>query len=104
MVALSIGLFISTFAASEFQMVQFIPLLIIPQIFFAGLVPVDNMAHWLQVVAHIMPLYYGANTLSSVIAEGARFTDVWANLLILFGFFAVFTTINIIGLKRYRKV
>ena len=44
LVALTLGIFISTFANSEFQMIQFIPLIVVPQIFFAGLVPVDGMA------------------------------------------------------------
>ncbi|QBO35169.1 ABC transporter permease [Periweissella cryptocerci] len=104
LVALSLGLFVSTFAASEFQMVQFIPLLVLPQIFFAGIVPVENMAGWLQAIAHVMPLYYGANALSAVIAKGATFSDVWVNLSVLFGFFILLTGLNILGLKRYRKV
>ncbi|GAF41278.1 ABC transporter, permease protein [Agrilactobacillus composti DSM 18527 = JCM 14202] len=60
-VALTLGLFISTFAASEFQMVQFIPVVVIPQIFFSGIIPINQMAHWLQPIARIMPLYYGAD-------------------------------------------
>lgn len=104
LVALSIGLFVSTFAASEFQMVQFIPILIIPQVFFAGIVPVENMAGWLQVIAHIMPLYYGANGLSAVIAKGAGIGQVWLDVVVLLGFFSIFTILNINGLKRYRKI
>lgn len=104
LVALSIGLFVSTFAASEFQMVQFIPILIIPQVFFAGIVPVENMAGWLQVIAHIMPLYYGANGLSAVIAKGAGLGQVWLDVIVLLGFFSIFTILNINGLKRYRKI
>ena len=35
--ALSMGIFISTFANSEFQMIQFIPLVAVPQVFFSGI-------------------------------------------------------------------
>ena len=42
--ALVIGMFISTFANTEFQMVQFIPLIIVPQIFFSGIIPLDNIS------------------------------------------------------------
>lgn len=104
LVALTLGIFISTFANSAFQMIQFIPLIVVPQIFFAGLVPVDGMASWLQAIAHIMPLYYGANALTAVVTKGAGLGDIGANLLILVGFMVVLTMLNIVGMKRYRKV
>lgn len=104
LVALTLGIFISTFANSEFQMIQFIPLIVVPQIFFAGLVPVDGMASWLQAIAHIMPLYYGANAMTAVVTKGAGLGDIGVNLLILVGFMVVLTMLNIVGMKRYRKV
>ena len=104
LVALTLGIFISTFANSEFQMIQFIPLIVVPQIFFAGLIPVDGMASWLQAIAHIMPLYYGANAMTAVVTKGAGLGDIGVNLLILVGFMVVLTMLNIVGMKRYRKV
>lgn len=104
LVALTLGIFISTFANSEFQMIQFIPLIVVPQIFFAGLVPVDGTASWLQAIAHIMPLYYGANAMTAVVTKGAGLGDIGVNLLILVGFMVVLTMLNIVGMKRYRKV
>ncbi|QEA52509.1 ABC transporter permease [Loigolactobacillus coryniformis] len=104
LVALTLGIFISTFTNSEFQMIQSIPLIVVPQIFFAGLVPVDGMASWLQAIAHIMPLYYGANALTAVVTKGAGLGDIGVNLLILVGFMVVLTMLNIVGMKRYRKV
>lgn len=104
LVALTLGIFISTFANSEFQMIQFIPLIVVPQIFFAGLIPVDGMANWLQAIAHIMSLYYGANALTDVVTKGANLGDIGVNLLILVGFMVVLTILNIVGMKRYRKV
>ncbi|WP_432374420.1 ABC transporter permease [Lactiplantibacillus pentosus] len=104
LVALTLGIFISTFANSEFQMIQFIPLVVVPQVFFAGLIPVDGMANWLQVIAHIMPLYYGADALTAVATKGAGFADIGLDLLVLVGFMVVLTMLNIVGMKRYRKV
>ncbi|MCT0161564.1 ABC transporter permease [Lactiplantibacillus pentosus] len=104
LVALTLGIFISTFANSEFQMIQFIPLVVVPQIFFAGLIPVDGMANWLQVIAHIMPLYYGADALTAVATKGAGFADIGLDLVVLVGFMVVLTMLNIVGMKRYRKV
>ncbi|MFC6182358.1 ABC transporter permease [Lactiplantibacillus daowaiensis] len=104
LVALTLGIFISTFANSEFQMIQFIPIVVIPQIFFAGLIPVDGMATWLQWIAHIMPLYYGAGALTDVATKGATLSEISGQLGILLGFMIVLTLMNIVGMKRYRKV
>lgn len=103
-VALAIGLFISTFANSEFQMMQFIPIVAIPQIFFSGLIALDTMPGWLQVVAHIMPLYYGANSMTAVIEKGATFSMIAPNLGVLTVMTIVFLLLNTLTLKRYRQV
>jgi len=103
-VALALGLLISTFAASEFQMVQFIPIVVIPQIFFSGIVPLDQMASWLRPIAHIMPLYYGAQSMSDVITKGAGFFDIWGDLLVLVGFAALFLILNLLTMRKYRQV
>lgn len=103
-VALAMGLFISTFASSEFQMVQFIPIVVIPQIFFSGIIPVDQMANWLQPIAKIMPLYYGASAMSNVIEKGSNFMKILPNISILVGFAAIFLILNIFSMRRYRQV
>lgn len=103
-VALSLGILLSTFANSEFQMMQFIPLVVVPQIFFTGLIPVDSMETWLQKVAHIMPLYYGAQALQGIMVKSYGFIDIQFYLLILLLFAMVFYILNILGLKRYRKI
>ncbi|MBD7912171.1 MULTISPECIES: ABC transporter permease [Clostridium] len=103
-VALSLGILLSTFANSEFQMMQFIPLIVVPQIFFTGLIPIENMASWLQKIAHAMPLYYGAQALKGIMIKSYNFVDIQFYLLILFLFAVVFCVLNILGLKRYRKI
>lgn len=103
-VALTMGLFISTFAASEFQMMQFIPIVAIPQIFFSGIIPVDQMAGWLQGIGHIMPLYYGANAISDVVTKGFNITQIWPNILALLLFAALFLVLNLNAMRRYREV
>lgn len=103
-VALSLGILLSTFAASEFQMVQFIPLVIIPQIFFAGIFPLEHMDTWVQVLARIMPLYYGADALKSVMYKGLGFPDIAFDLSVLVLFAALFILLNIVALRKYRKL
>lgn len=102
--ALSLGLLISTFAATEFQMVQFIPVVVIPQIFFSGIIPIDQMAHWLRPVAYIMPLYYGSSAMSEVITKNASFANILPQLAMLLVFFLVFLGLNLLAMRRYRQV
>lgn len=103
-VALSLGILLSSFASSEFQMIQFIPLVIVPQIFFCGIFPIDGMADWLKGLAYIMPLYYIADALKSIMYMGLGLGDLTKNLLILFAFIVAFIILNMFALKKYRKL
>lgn len=104
LVALALGIFISTFASSEFQMVQFIPLVVLPQIFFSGLVPLSGMPSWTVAVSKILPLTYASNAMNDVILKGGGFNAIAGDLCALLIFGIIFVVLNIIGLKRYRKV
>lgn len=104
LVALSFGIFISTLAKSEFQMIQFMPIVVIPQLFFSGLIPLSAMGTWAQWLASILPLKYGASALNTVILKGGNFDNILGNLLALVVFIVILSVGNIIGLKRYRKV
>jgi ABC-2 type transport system permease protein len=104
LLALSFGVLLSTFAASEFQMVQFIPVVIIPQIFFSGIIEVGNLAEWLQFLARFMPLYYIGNALQSVMIKGGTLMDIGKDLAVIVLFISIFTILNVLGLKRYRKI
>lgn len=102
--ALVMGIFISTFANSEFQMIQFIPIVAIPQVFFSGIFPLENMSPWLSNIGYLFPLRYAGHALTNIMIKGQGWSNIWFDVLILFVFIIVFTTMNIIGLKRYRKV
>ena len=104
LVALSLGILLSTFAASEFQMIQFIPIAVIPQIFFAGIFPLEGMADWLQAVAKVIPMYYAGDALKGVMYKGLGFSEISGDLLALLIFAAIFIVLNIISLKKYRKL
>ncbi|GAJ38881.1 ABC transporter permease [Saccharococcus caldoxylosilyticus] len=104
LVALSLGILLSAFANSEFQMMQFIPIVIIPQVFFAGILPVEGMANWLQMIAKAMPMYYGGDALKSVMYKGVGLGDIRMDLFVLFGFALLFITLNVFALKKYRKI
>jgi ABC-2 type transport system permease protein len=104
LVALSLGILLSAFANSEFQMMQFIPVAIIPQVFFAGIFPVEAMAGWMQLIAKCMPMYYGGSALVDVMYKGLGLSEIADDLLVLLGFALVFILLNIAALKKYRKI
>ncbi|WP_436855863.1 ABC transporter permease [Staphylococcus caeli] len=102
--ALAMGIFVSTFANSEFQMIQFIPIVAIPQVFFSGIIPLENITNWVSVIGYLFPLRYAGDALTNIMIKGQGFEFIWFDICILFVFTFVFTVLNIIGLKRYRKV
>jgi len=103
LVALSLGILLSSFAASEFQMIQFIPLVIVPQVFFTGIIPIAGMSEILQGLSKVMPISYGANALKSIMYKGTGLSEILSDLLILLGFAIVFIVLNILALKKHRK-
>lgn len=103
-VALAFGLLLSTFAESEFQMMQFIPLIVVPQVFFSGIVPLSSMAGWVQALGKILPLTYAGDAMTGIIMKGQSLAQVSGDLAALVIFLLVVTSLNILGLKRYRKV
>ena len=104
MVALAFGFLLSTIAESEFQMMQFIPLVVVPQIFFSGIIPLDSMANWVSYLGKILPLTYAGDALNQVILYGRGFESFAGDMLALLIFIVVLVALNIVGLKRYRKV
>jgi ABC-2 type transport system permease protein len=70
--AVSLGIFISTFARTEFQVLQFIPVVIIPQGLLGGVFwPVDALPNLLQPVARVLPITYAVEGLRQVMIAGA---------------------------------
>jgi ABC-2 type transport system permease protein len=75
LLGMSLGLFLSAFARTEFQAVQFMPAFVLPQIFLAGLlVPRERMAHVLEVFSNFLPLTYAYDALAKATSDelGAR--------------------------------
>ena len=64
---MSLGLFVSAFANTEFQAVQFLPAMVFPQLLLCGLlVPRDQMAGVLEAVSNVLPLTYAYEGLQRV--------------------------------------
>lgn len=104
LVALSLGTLLSSFATSEFQMIQFIPVVVIPQIFFSGIIPIEGMATWLQWIAKTMPFYYAADGLQDVMYKGLDLASISSNLFALGAFAIIFFILNILALKKHRSL
>lgn len=100
--ALTLGILLSSFANNEFQMLQFIPLVIVPQIFFSGLFNLSSMAPWLQIIARILPLTYGADALRDIMIRGKGWDAIATNVVILVIFSLVFMMLNVIALRKHR--
>jgi ABC-2 type transport system permease protein len=97
--SVNLGIFTSTFARNEFQVIQFIPLFLMPQIFLGGMLwPVEQMPGYLQWISHILPLTYAVEGLRSIMLSGKSLLDVGVDLSVLVGFtvltsiLAAFTT------------
>ena len=104
LVALAFGILLSTLAKSEFQMMQFIPLVIMPQLFFSGIIPLSSMGEWALTVGKFLPLTYSGDAISQIILYGHNLGDILSNLGALMIFLIILTILNIVGLRRYRKV
>jgi len=83
---MAFGLFVSAFAQTEFQAVQFMPAFVLPQILLCGLfVDQEDMARWLAVLSYLMPLTYAFDALERASQDatlGARF---WIDVAVVIG-------------------
>lgn len=103
-VALSLGTLLSAFAKNEFQMVQFIPIIVIPQIFLSGMFDLRGMPNWILWLSQAMPLTHAADALRGVMIRGQSLSELLIPLLILAGYCILFLFLNVAALKKYRRI
>jgi ABC-2 type transport system permease protein len=99
--ALTFGILLSTLAGSEFQMIQFIPIVIVPQIFLCGLF--DLSGFW-DKISYVMPLRYTSKALSEVILKGNGIESIWKDMTILIAFSVITILCNIRYLSKQRAI
>lgn len=102
--ALTLGTFLSAYAGNEFQMVQFIPLVIVPQIFFSGLFNLDTIVDWLRPLSYVMPLYYGADAMRAVMVRGEGWAEIAPDVAVLLLMSFVFAAANVLVLRKHRQI
>ena len=82
----ALGLLASAFARTEFQAVQFMPVIVLPQFFLCGLlVPVDQMAGWLQAISAVLPLTYAVEALQEVGRSATATSTMWIDIAVVAG-------------------
>ena len=101
--AVSLGIFLSTFARAELQVIQFIPIVLVPQFLLSGvLFPVSSLPEVVRFFVPFMPLSYAVNALRHVFIAGAGLDspDVQLDLLVLAGFAVLFGAIASLTIRR----
>jgi len=99
--ALSLGFLLSTLATTEFQMMQFIPIVAVPQIFFSGMF--DLSPFW-EAFGYFIPLYYTTDALNHVMMKGHGFSYIAFDVSVLFFASVFFMIINTRMLRKYRNI
>ncbi|HEU6439990.1 MAG TPA: ABC transporter permease [Terriglobales bacterium] len=101
--AVSLGIFLSTFARTELQILQFIPIVIVPQGLLGGFFwPIEGLPNLLQPVARILPVTYAIDGLRQVMIAGADLSSpqVLLDLGVLTGIAAIFVVLAAATIRR----
>ena len=101
--AVNLGIFLSTYARTELQIVQFIPLVILPQALLGGVFwPVERLPDILQAIAHVLPVTYAVDALREVMIKGSDFATpvVQGDLAVLAGIAILFVVLGAGTIKR----
>ncbi len=101
MISLTLGILMSTLANNEFQMIQFIPIIIVPQIFFSGLF---DLPPSVKIIGYVMPLQYIADALTKVMIKGSDLTGIAWDLIAMLAYSVLFMFLNTRLLKKYRRI
>lgn len=95
------GLFASAFAATEFQAVQFMPALVLPQFFLCGLlVPRDDLPTALHAVSTVLPLSYAVDAMNTITTTADATGEVGGDMLVVAGFIVLAVAAGAATLRR----
>ncbi len=99
--AVNLGIFLSTFARTELQVVQFIPIVIVPQGLLSGIIwPITSFPTPLRVLSRLMPLTYANEALRGVMIRGDNLTALWLETGVLIGFAVLMVLLATSTLRR----
>ncbi len=101
MLGMSLGLFVSAFARTEFQAVQFMPALVFPQLILCGLlVPREQMASWLEAISWLLPLTYAYDALARATAPASLGASFWVDVVVVAGVTVLALALGAATLRR----
>ncbi len=101
LLGMSLGLLVSAFAATEFQAVQFLPAVVLPQFLLCGLlVPRDRLGGVLKPVSDVLPLSYAVDAMRSLGASVEVQSEVWGDLGVVFAAIALALGLGAATLRR----
>ncbi len=84
LLGMALGLFVSAFATTEFQAVQFLPAVVLPQVLLCGLLaPRADMAGWLRWLSDVLPVSYAADGLQRVAGTTGGNTALLVDLVVV---------------------
>jgi ABC-2 type transport system permease protein len=97
----SLGLFVSAFARTEFQAVQFLPAILLPQLLLCGIVaPTSSLPQPLEAISAVLPLTYAVNAMQQLTEHASITGDVRRDVVVLCGFIVVFVAGGAATLRR----
>jgi ABC-2 type transport system permease protein len=100
LLGMALGLFLSAFARTEFQAVQFMPAFLFPQILLAGLlVPRERMPEGLEAVSDVLPITYAYDALAKITADNTG-TRLWLDIAIVAGSITLALLLGATTLRR----
>lgn len=95
------GLFVSAFAETEFQAVQFMPALVFPQVLLCGLfVARDDLPDVLRVVSNVLPLSYAVDAMQALQVNADLGSDFWRDVAVIVGFVVALVGAGAATLRR----
>ena len=101
LLGMALGLFVSAFAQTEFQAVQFMPAFVLPQMLLCGLfVPRDQMAPLLEWISYALPLTYAYDALNQVALHGELSGSGAVDALVTVGAALVALALGAVTLRR----
>jgi ABC transporter DrrB family efflux protein len=97
----ALGLFVSAFAETEFQAVQFMPALILPQLLLCGIVvPRDELPAPLELLSDVLPMSYAVDATTDVMTNTSVTSDFWISVAIVAAFMVVGLVLGAATLRR----
>jgi ABC-2 type transport system permease protein len=96
----SLGLFVSAFARTEFQAVQFMPAFVVPQLLLCGLfVPREAMPSVLEAISDVLPLSYAVDAMQTL-TRTSETSEIWQDLSVVLGFVVLGLALGAATLRR----